>query len=167
MTSTPAAQDQRASAATRVRSITVLPAADGSARVVIEADGALSPAESDVLNGPPRIYFDFPGLLPADRGAEVTDSPAIRRVRVALHSSEPRVTRVVIDLVRPTTHRIEPSTDPSRLIVCDRVASTSHRIDPGRSQALPRRFDDRRRLRRSRPLPHHRRSPRRLRRSQR
>ena len=117
MTSAAAAQDQRPSAATRVRSITVQPAADGSARVVIEADGALSPAESDALNGPPRIYFDFPGLLPAERGAEATDCPAIRRVRVALHSAEPRVTRVVIDLVRPAPHRIEPSGDPNRLVV--------------------------------------------------
>ena len=92
------AQDQRP--ATRLRSIAIEQRANGIVAVVIQADGALHAPESGVLAAPPRIFFDFPELLPAPKGAGGQDNRAVRQVRVALHSAAPRVTRVVIDLVQ-------------------------------------------------------------------
>jgi len=110
-----AAQDQHP--ATRLRSIAIDRAPDGSVLVVIQADGAIHPPESGVLAAPPRIFFDFPEVLPAARGAAGQDNPAVRQVRVALHSTAPRVTRVVIDLVQATPYRLEATDDPSRFVV--------------------------------------------------
>jgi hypothetical protein len=84
---------------------------------VIQADGPIHAPESGVLAAPPRIFFDFPEVLPAPRGAAGQDNPAVRQVRVALHSAAPRVTRVVIDLVQATPYRLEASDDPSRFVV--------------------------------------------------
>jgi len=122
--------------ATRLRSIAIDRAPDGSVLVVIQADGALHPSESGVLAAPPRIFFDFPELLPAPKGAAGRDNPAVRQVRVALHSAAPRVTRVVIDLVQPMPYRLEASDDPSRFVVAITAANPS---SPGPvARAAPR-----------------------------
>jgi len=109
------AQDQRP--ATRLRSIAIEQRANGIVAVVIQADGALHAPESGVLAAPPRIFFDFPELLPAPKGAGGQDNRAVRQVRVALHSAAPRVTRVVIDLVQAMPYRLEGSDDPTRFVV--------------------------------------------------
>jgi hypothetical protein len=86
--------------------------------VAIEADGALPKPTIGVLDGPPRIYFDFADVLAATRGTDASSDLVVRRVRVALHSAEPRVTRVVIDLVRPAPYRIDATgSTAARLIV--------------------------------------------------
>lgn len=118
-----AAQDLRP--ATRLRSIAIDRAPDGSVLVVIQADGALHPPESGVLAAPPRIFFDFPELLPAPKGATGQGNPAVRQVRVALHSAAPRVTRVVIDLVQATPYRLEASGDPTRFVVAINGAASA------------------------------------------
>jgi hypothetical protein len=109
------AQEQRP--ATRLRSIALDRGQDGSVLVVIQADGALTPSESGVLADPPRIFFDFPELLPAAKGIRGLDNTTVRQVRVALHSAAPRVTRVVIDLAQAAAYRLETSGNPSKFVV--------------------------------------------------
>lgn len=77
--------------------------------VTIEADGPLPEPAAGTAQGPPRIFFDFPGLLPKTRGAAVNGDPSVRRIRAAVHSSEPRVTRVVLDLFAETPFEIDRS----------------------------------------------------------
>lgn len=92
--------------ATVVRAVQV-EAGDGTSRVVMHADGPLPEPLAGVLDDPPRIYFDFPGVTAATRGRAAAADPFIRRVRVALHQDAPLVTRVVIDLRQPMRHRVE------------------------------------------------------------
>jgi hypothetical protein len=88
-------QAQRASP--RIRAVQI--DRQGSVAVVtVEASGPLPVPSVGRVEGPSRIFFDFTDVLPATRGVVSPGDPAIRGVRVALHSATPRVTRVVIDL---------------------------------------------------------------------
>ena len=52
------------------------------------------------------------------QGAVSPENPVVRRVRVALHSDSPRVTRVEVDLVREAAYHVEPSPlDPNRFVI--------------------------------------------------
>jgi hypothetical protein len=95
----------QAARTTAIRAIST--AASGPALVTIEATGALPLPTSGVVDGPPRIYFDFPGVaLNAPRLTASTD-PRIRRIRAGVHSATPLVTRVVLDLVTLQPFRLE------------------------------------------------------------
>jgi hypothetical protein len=101
----------------RLLTVTIAASADGT-NVVLEGDAPLPVPAVGVVDGPPRIYLDFTGVLPPSSVVFASDAPSIRRVRVALHSDPPVVTRVVIDLVRQTSYRIKPdSAAPNRLVI--------------------------------------------------
>src|SRR4029453_14925749 len=91
-----------------LRAITVS-ASGESATVVIEASGPLSPPSSGFASNPPRIYIDFTDVLPGQPLQPAPPNPIVRRVRVAQHDSAPLVTRVVIDLTKATSYRIDSS----------------------------------------------------------
>ena len=92
-----------------LRSVTVVPSKDG-ATVVIEANGPLAEPSSGLATDPPRIYFDFVDVLPGPPIQPAPENQFVRRVRVAEHNASPLITRVVIDLTRKTTYRIDSST---------------------------------------------------------
>ena len=75
--------------------------------VTIEADGPLPTPTVGQLDSPPRFFMDFPDVSTATRGASGGSGGAVLRVRVALHSTEPRITRVVIDLAQKQPIRTE------------------------------------------------------------
>jgi hypothetical protein len=77
--------------------------------MILEAEGQLPEPVSDALDGPPRVYLDLIGVTPGDAiGPPGTDG-LVRRTRVALHSANPLVTRVVFDLSRRVPYRIDPT----------------------------------------------------------
>lgn len=78
-----------------------------TALVSIEADGPLPLPATGVLDSPPRFFLDFPGVIAGTRGTAGDGPPLVSRVRVALHSASPPVTRVVIDLARPQPVKVE------------------------------------------------------------
>jgi len=87
---------------------TVRVAAEGGATVVtLVADGALPQPTVGVLPDPPRIYLDFRDVTTATDGTRAGADLLVRGVRVAVNQPQPLVTRVVIDLVRPSPHRID------------------------------------------------------------
>ena len=93
-----------------LRSVRVeLPDQPGTAVVVIDAAGALPEPTSGRASDPPRIYLDFPDVLPLRVVEPVTSNPLLARIRVAQHSASPLVTRVVLDLIQETTYRIDVS----------------------------------------------------------
>jgi type IV pilus assembly protein PilQ len=80
--------------------------ADGSgAAIVLSGNGRL--AASRVENvGARRLYLDFPGVAPAVAPVTSVGQGGIERVRVALNSRDPLVTRVVIDLAHAADHEV-------------------------------------------------------------
>jgi hypothetical protein len=75
--------------------------------MILEADGELPEPISDAIDGPPRVYLDLNGVTHSESiGPPGTDA-LVRRTRVALHSGNPLVTRVVFDLSRRVPYRID------------------------------------------------------------
>jgi hypothetical protein len=117
-----------------LRAITVA-AAGETATVVIEASGPLSPPSSGFASNPARIYIDFTDVTPGQPVQPVQPNPIVRRVRVAEHNAAPLVTRVVIDLTKAMSYRIDSSKlTHGRLVVMLGVADT---VDAPKPQSPP------------------------------
>jgi hypothetical protein len=83
--------------------------------VTLAADRPLPAPTVGTLDGPPRIFLDFAGVTPRIPPTTRSSDRRILRVRAALHSVKPVITRVVIDLAAPQPHRIEQT--PRNLLV--------------------------------------------------
>jgi hypothetical protein len=90
---------------TRVQHVAVL--GSGQAiEVEIQASGAVVP-QSQMITGPDRIVVDFPGALPAAELRNLNvNRGALKTIRAGLFSSNPPVTRVVLDLTEPQSYQI-------------------------------------------------------------
>jgi hypothetical protein len=86
--------------------------------VTLEAEGAFPPSSftGTAIDNPPRIFFDFPGMVSKVSASTTLDDPLIRRVRVGLHSAKPRITRVVLDLVQSAPFKVVQQS-PDRLMI--------------------------------------------------
>jgi hypothetical protein len=105
-----AAQTTPSRRATTIQSVDAapLPGGAGSA-LTIHANGPLPVPTVGVLDGPPRIYLDFPGVrLPSGVTAQWED-PLLRGVRLAQRTMEPLVARIVMDLLGPIAHHLDTS----------------------------------------------------------
>jgi hypothetical protein len=102
-----------------LQSVRIVTAAGGPTAVVIEGDRPLpSPVIGVVTEGAPRIYFDFTGVVTDTTGIKAEGDPWIKRVRVAIHSQDPLVTRVVIDLFKATPHSVDANPpSPAQFVV--------------------------------------------------
>jgi len=89
----------------RVQHVAVL--GSGQAiEVEIQASGAVVP-QSQMITGPDRIVVDFPGALPATELRNLTvNRGALKTIRAGLFSSNPPVTRIVLDLTEPQSYQI-------------------------------------------------------------
>ena len=75
--------------------------------VTLEADGPLPEPTFGVAHDPFRFYVDFPNVWPESRGVLNSTDPFVLRVRVATYSTEPLVSRVVLDLKRELPIRVD------------------------------------------------------------
>ncbi len=74
--------------------------------VEIQSSGAIVP-KSQMITGPDRIIVDFPGALPAAALRTLNvNRGALKTIRAGLFSSNPPVTRVVLDLTEPQSYQI-------------------------------------------------------------
>ena len=74
--------------------------------VEIQTSGTVTP-QSQMITGPDRIIVDFPGALPAPAlRAVAVNRGALKGIRAGLFSSNPPVTRVVLDLAAPQSYQI-------------------------------------------------------------
>jgi hypothetical protein len=112
----PAAAGAGREQATAVRGVTVT-SRGGAAIVTIAGTGALPDPAVGTIDGPPRIYLDFPNVVPRSAATTPSTDAKIRRVRVALYKASPVTTRVVIDLSSPQPYRVERGRDGLVVIV--------------------------------------------------
>ena len=80
--------------------------ANDSSSIVLSGNGRLSTKRVEQA-GPRRVYLDFPGVSPQVAAVTNIGTDTIDKVRVALNSREPVVTRVVIDLARDAQYHVE------------------------------------------------------------
>lgn len=92
-----------------VRSASVATSDALSATIVIEASGPLPEPLVGVLDAPPRVYLDFPGVARRTRGSAGGAEGFVLRVRVGDFQADPLITRVVIDLAAPLPHHVDAS----------------------------------------------------------
>jgi hypothetical protein len=80
---------------------------NGGAEVEIQTSGAPVAPDTQVITGPDRIVVDFPGALPdAGLRALAVNRGALKGVRAGLFSSNPPITRIVLDLTEPQSYQI-------------------------------------------------------------
>ena len=119
----------------------------GGTRVTFSGTGALQAgAIEPARDMPPRLVIDFPDDRSSAAGGDDHRHGPVDRVRVAVNSRNPLVTRAVIDLKYPAAHRVEPA-ENGVVIVFDEAAGprlSRPAACAGRGAAVPRAGDGRR-----------------------
>jgi len=94
----------------------------------IETSGQTTP-QAQMIEGPDRLVIDLPNTRPGAGLRRVNvNHGAVRSVRTSLYSTQPPVTRVVVDLTFPQWYRIVP--DSSGIVVTI-GGGTNAPSDPG------------------------------------
>ncbi len=80
--------------------------------VTLVGNGRLTPAEvRESETAPRRLILDFPNVASKVAAQTSVDGPLVKRVRVALNSREPLVTRVVMEIADGATYHVERAGD--------------------------------------------------------
>lgn len=102
----PAQVQDPAKGVTTIRRISLL--AGSTSEVEIAASGPVVP-RAQVITGPDRLVIDFPNAMPArELHTLAINSGEVRQARVGIFSSNPLVTRVVLDLKSPQPYQMFP-----------------------------------------------------------
>ena len=81
----------------------------GQVEIEIEASERIT-AHTNVLTGPDRLIVDFVGAVPsAQLRNQIVSRGEVKSLRVGLFSSDPPVTRIVVDLNGPQPYQVFPS----------------------------------------------------------
>jgi type IV pilus assembly protein PilQ len=78
-----------------------------STTVVLSGNGRLNPASLTESDAPRRLVLDFPDVSSRAPAQVSVDSAFVKKVRVALNSHDPLVTRVVMEISPKTTYHVE------------------------------------------------------------
>jgi len=104
----PAPVAGQAQAVPSIRRLQVLPSRN-QVEIEIEASGRVVP-QTNVLSHPDRLVVDFVNALPgAQLRNQAVNREAVKSLRVGLFSSNPPVTRVVLDLNGPQHYQVFPA----------------------------------------------------------
>lgn len=87
--------------------------------------------------GPPRLFIDLPGVLAGDVPARIAGAGPVSRVRVAQHSIDPPVTRVVFDLAGDVSFGVAPDGMPATDITIAVAAVAAGRPRPTAAPVTP------------------------------
>jgi AMIN domain len=102
----PAQVQDPAKGVTTIRRISLL--AGSTLEVEIAASGPVVP-RAQIITGPDRLVIDFPNAMPAkELHTLAINSGEVRQARVGIFSSNPPVTRVVLDLKSPQPYQLFP-----------------------------------------------------------
>jgi type IV pilus assembly protein PilQ len=87
----------------------------GVTTVTLVGNGRLAAAGvTESKDRPRRLVLDFPNVTSTAPTQTAIDSPFVTRVRVALNSHQPLVTRVVMEIAGTTSYRVERSGESGR-----------------------------------------------------
>jgi type IV pilus assembly protein PilQ len=87
----------------------------GATTVTLVGNGHLAAAGvTESKDRPRRLVLDFPNVASKAPTQTAIDSPFVTRVRVAINSHQPLVTRVVMEIAGTTSYRVERSGDGGR-----------------------------------------------------
>jgi type IV pilus assembly protein PilQ len=104
-------------------------------RITFRGTGVMKPASVEVPKDlPPRIVIDFANTQFSMAPVTTVGRGPADRVRVALNSRQPLVTRAVIDLKYPVSHRIE-SSDGALVVILEEGAASTSSPPPARPAA--------------------------------
>ena len=107
---------------------------DDQVVVSLVGDRMLSGLPQEIGVPPYRVFVDFASIVPDVNPVTLVGRGSVDRIRVALNQSNPPVTRVVIDLSRRSTYRVErdPNRAEFRIIVGADPSATasSTRVEP-------------------------------------
>jgi AMIN domain-containing protein len=74
--------------------------------VEIQTSGTVTP-QSQLIAAPDRLVIDFPGALPGgDLHSVNVNQGALKGIRAGLFSTNPPVTRIVLDLLAPRSYKV-------------------------------------------------------------
>lgn len=128
----------RAASATSLKSVRALAPSEGSG-IAIVGNGRLEASSvEEAKDLPPRVLLDFRDVSTGSAPAVTAVGGDIRRVRVAVNSREPLVTRVVIDLTKKMPYRIASAGaegEEVRILFGDGQASVAAAPEPATSEA--------------------------------
>jgi AMIN domain len=95
-------------------------------RITVRGSAALPVATAlPTTEGPPRVFVDLPGVSPGAVPAALTGRAIVRRVRVALNSADPPVTRLVLDLAGAVTTAMVPGGTELTIVVAPAEGATA------------------------------------------
>jgi type IV pilus assembly protein PilQ len=90
----------------------------GATRVTLSGDGKLVAGSVEMARDlPHRLVLDFAGLTPKVAAVTPVGLGPVQRIRVATHSANPLVTRVVFDLSREAPYQVVPGSSADELVV--------------------------------------------------
>ena len=124
--------------------------------ITLKGNGRLVPRPIEqAKDAPPRLVLDLPGVRPGVPATTRVNQGVVDRVRVAMSSKSPAVTRVVLQMKKQFLYRMRVGqTDPSEvtITVADPVDAdrTLRRVRAGRSGRAWREAGRRARARRER-----------------
>ena len=117
MASAEAGRARQPAASVQLSAVTV--GLDGPfVRITVHGTAALPVVTATpTTEGPPRVFIDLPGVSPGQVPASLTGRAIVRRVRVALNSADPPVTRLVLDLAGEVTTAMVPGGSELTIVV--------------------------------------------------
>lgn len=103
-----------------VREVTAGRAGSGQV-ITLKLTGNATPSPGKLLENPWRLYFDFLGVVPGRQRTVNVEAGAVSHVRIGANQPAPPVTRVVIELTRRVTWRMEtgPAHGEFRVVIDD------------------------------------------------
>jgi hypothetical protein len=120
------------SSAATIRSVSVL-GAGSTLEVEVVASKPIQP-QTQIITGPDRLILDFPNALPDARLRNVTvDKGELKQVRVGKFSSNPPVTRVVLDLKSAQPYQLFPA---GKTVIIKLAAAPANQSQPNTAAAV-------------------------------
>ncbi len=120
------------SSAATIRSVSVL-GAGNTLEVEVVASKPVEP-QAQVITGPDRLILDFPNALPDAKLRNVAvDKGELKQVRVGKFSSNPPVTRVVLDLKSAQPYQLFPA---GKTVIVKLAAAPANQAQPNSAAAV-------------------------------
>ena len=106
-----------------------LMSSDDQVVIVMVGDRALSGEVQEITTTPFPVFVDFVNVVSRVDAVTPVNQGGVRQVRVALNQADPPVIRMVLDLTRQLTYRVEEDPDERefRIIVGTAASVTTRR----------------------------------------